>query len=53
MIETDDLDMFFAHLDFAKKCQMEFEFLKSFLEDFKNGATMQEAVFHANQEWDL
>lgn len=53
MIEIDDLDMFFVHLDFAKKCQMEFEFMKSFLEEFKRGENIRMSILYANQEWDL
>lgn len=50
---AEDLEMFFAHFDFARKQSMEFEFMKSMLEDYKSGSTLPEAIMHANREWDL
>lgn len=51
--EIEDAKIFLDALKSAKEYGMEIEFFAFFLADIKRGASVADAIWYANCEWDL
>ena len=47
------LERFFEALSWARKHQLNYEFMESFLQDYGNTRDILSAIAFANREWDL
>jgi hypothetical protein len=51
--EINDAKLFIDALAWAKQHGLEIEFFNFFLADIKRGASVEDAIWYANCEWDL
>ena len=51
--DYEDARKIFVNLDNAFKHGLHFEFMTYFLNDYAENKNIDEAIFHANREWDL
>lgn len=51
--EINDAKLFIDALAWAKQHGLEIEFFTFFLADIKRGASVEDAIWYANCEWDL